>query len=185
MRLFVAILLDKPVRSALGDAQRALERDCPDVKWVRPDQLHLTAKFIGEVADGRAPEIADAVRASAGSCSPFSMEIGGAGCFPPKGGARVIWAGIAEPSGTLDRCVAQLEAALDRVGVPREHRPFSAHVTLGRVRFDRSGGAIRSAVSQTKIGPLAQHVRELTLMASALSPQGPAYTKVASAPFGH
>lgn len=180
----MAILLDEELRASLSEAQRKLRRECPDVKWVDPGQLHLTAKFLGEVPDEQVEEITEAVRASAGEASPFSMEIAGLGCFPTGGGVRVIWAGIDEPSGALRRCVGWLEEYVELVGVPRENRPFSAHVTLGRVRFDRSSGAIRSRVASARLAPRLQEVCSLTLMSSALSPQGPIYATVASAPFG-
>ena len=184
MRLFVAILLDEEVRASLSEAQRKLRRECPDVKWVGPGQLHLTAKFLGDVPDGQVAEITEAVRVSARETSPFSMEMAGLGCFPPGGGVRVIWAGIDEPTGALRRCVGLLEEYVEIVGVPRENRPLTAHVTLGRVRFDRTRGAIRSRVASARLAPRLQEVCSLTLMSSALSPQGPTYATVASAPFG-
>jgi 2'-5' RNA ligase len=97
---------------------------------------------------------------------------------------RVIWAGLEEPTGALRRCVGLLEENLERVGVPRENRPFSAHVTLGRVRFDRSGGAIRSRVTSARPAPRLQKVCSMTLMSSVLGSQGPTYATVACAPFG-
>lgn len=89
-----------------------------------------------------------------------------------------------EKSGALTRCVEALEAQFLALGFPRERRPFSAHVTVGRVRTDRSIGRLRSIVESTKMSPTGQPVSFVTLMSSVLSPKGPTYTPLCKAPLG-
>lgn len=184
MRLFVAILLDEAVREALRRVQESLRKRCADVRWTPPHQVHLTVKFLGEVADRRVSEVAGAIDRAAKGSSPFTMTVSGTGCFPPRGAARIVWAAAEEPSGAMVACVAAVEEELARLGFAKESRPFAAHLTIGRVREDRSGGAIREAVLKAAYAPVEQNVDRLTLMSSVLSPKGPTYTPVHTAVLG-
>ena len=149
VRLFVAIEFSDRVRSVLQDIQDALRPKCDGVRWVRAQQLHLTAKFLGEVKDPEVPAVGEAVARAAAQAAAFTMEVGGCGCFPTGGPVRIVWTGLGEETGALGRCVEAVEAELEKIGFAKERRPFSAHVTIGRVREDRSLGGIRSTVSAT------------------------------------
>lgn len=184
MRLFVAITLDEAVRSALGKVQADLEGRCDGVRWIPSHQVHLTAKFLGEVPDGDVAAVGEAVAAAAVQAVPFDIQIAGCGCFPPRGQVRIVWVGAAEPTGALLRCVEAVECELERLGYAKERRRFSPHLTIGRVREDRSGGRIRAAVDAETLQSLEQSVSSLTLMSSVLSPKGPTYTPVATANLG-
>jgi len=184
MRLFVAILLDDEVRAALGRVQQQLSPACSGVRWVRQDQLHITAKFLGEVPDRDVAGVSKALERAATQLAPFEMTLKGCGCFPPRGAVRIVWAGIQEPSGSLLRSVEAVEGGLTEIGFPRERRPFSPHITIGRVKHDPSGGSWRPAVSEFEFPALAQPVEKITLMSSVLSPQGPTYAVVSAAPLG-
>ncbi len=184
MRLFVAIELDEPVRSALGRVQADLKARCDGVRWIPPHQLHMTVKFLGEVPDRDVAKLSEAVGSAASKAAPFEMDISGCGCFPPRGLVRIVWVGASDPAGALLKCVDALEAELETLGFPRERRPFSPHLTIGRVREDRSGGQIRAAVEVHTFESLDQPVGSLTLMSSVLSPKGPTYTPVTVASLG-
>ncbi|MFQ5414943.1 MAG: RNA 2',3'-cyclic phosphodiesterase [Phycisphaerae bacterium] len=184
MRLFVAVELEHDLRSALTAVQNALRRDASGVRWVRPEHLHLTLKFLGEVPDGDVARVSDAIRAAAARCDTFDITVSGSGVFPPAGRVRVIWVGLAAASGALGRCFAAVDAALQPAGIPRERRPFAPHVTLGRVRDDRSSGRLRSLVEAARVRPAGQAVRSLTLMPTSLAPGGPTYTAVTRAVLG-
>ncbi len=184
MRLFVAIELDEVVRAALGTSQAELGRRCPGVRWIPPYQLHITTKFLGEVPDSQVDDVSTAVACAAAESRAFDMVIRGCGCFPPRGPVRIVWAGIDEPSGALLQCVGAVERQLGELGFPPERRPFSPHITIGRVREDRSGGRIRTAAEQLPLDPCDQSVRSLTLMSSVLSPKGPTYTPVSTSNLG-
>ncbi len=184
MRLFVAIELDHPVRRALEKAQEQLRRRSDAVRWVHPSLMHLTVRFLGDVADDRVPAVSEAIVAAARAAEPFAMTVGGCGCFPPRGAVRTVWAGVKEDTGCLAQCAEAVNRELETVGFEREPRPFSAHMTLGRVRDDRSGGKLRDTVVVQPLDDLDQQVESITLMSSVLSPKGPTYSAVSRAKLG-
>ena len=183
MRLFIAIEVDEGVRERLVEAQRQLAKAPCKVKWVEPQNLHLTLKFLGEVPDHQVRAIADAMTRAARDARPFEMKVAGLGTFPPKGVPRVVWAGVeAMQVRPLHR---RLEAALEALGHEREKRAFHPHLTLGRVKGREGTRELRSLIEDlaaTEFGtaPVAQVV----LMQSTLSPAGPTYTPIHHAPLG-
>lgn len=178
MRLFVAIELTDEVRDALREVQNALGRAADGVRWVRPEQLHMTVKFLGETPDGEAPRVAEAVARSAARSKSFEMQLTECGCFPPRGPVRIVWVGAHDGSGALQECVNAVEEEMDGIGFPKESRPFSAHLTIGRATDGRLASGIRAAVERCTVIPVRQSVNELTLMSSVLSPKGPSYSVV-------
>ena len=117
-------------------------------------------------------------RAASGRCS-FELALSGGGCFPPRGGVRVVWVGIQEPTGQLQSLQAAVADELEGAGFRKEDRPFSPHLTLGRVRDDRTGGALRADVSAVSIPALGQRVSGIRVVASELHPSGARYRTVA------
>jgi len=180
----VAIELKDEVRDALQEVQKALGRAADAVRWVRPEQLHLTVKFLGEVPDDEVPRVAEAVARSAARSRPFEMQLTECGCFPPRGPVRIVWVGTHDGSGALLECVNAVEEELDGIGFPKDSRPFSAHLTIGRAKDGRSSEGVRLAVESGKVRPVRQSVSELTLMSSVLSAKGPSYSVVARSKLG-
>ena len=178
MRLFVAIPVDDQIK-------RRMLRVCDDidvgdarVRWCSAEQLHLTLKFIGEVAESLVMPICDAVQQVAQKTQPFDMEIGETGCFPPNGPARVVWIGGCDSSGTLLQAVHALEDNLVPLGIEKEKRTFSEHFTIGRVKFDHSRGKLRESVRAVVFDACRQAVRELVLYQSTLCQSGAQYAPV-------
>lgn len=138
MRLFVAVDLPGEVRRLLGRMIEDLKVELGRLRWVRPERIHLTLKFLGEVAE---PQVADLGRALAravpGSTSPFELQVRGVGRFPSGSRPRVIWAGLETVSGVqtdaLDALRERVEGAAADAGFPREARPFRPHLTLARL----------------------------------------------------
>lgn len=178
MRLFVAIELEDRVRSCLGNVQTTLARLCEGVRWIPPHQLHLTLKFLGDVADQDVAGVASTITRVVAASAPFAMSGGGCGCFPPGGAVRIVWAGVADSSGVLERLAGSIDKGLSALGFPTEDRGFSPHVTIGRAREDRSHGRLRAAVGGCSIKPWQQAVASVTLMSSVLSRTGPMYAAV-------
>lgn len=134
MRLFVAVDLPEGIRGEL----RSICRDVPTAKWTRPDQLHLTLRFIGEVGDAEFRRIEERLGAVEGNA--FALSLAGVGRFPHRGAPRILWAGIdpVEPARELQ---ARIERALQAAGIAAESRPFSPHLTIARLRDSRPTAA--------------------------------------------
>lgn len=168
-RLFVAIELPDDVKQQLT----RLRGDIPGATWVKPHAYHLTLRFLGDqIEAARVPAIVSALEAV--QATPFDLVLQGVGRFPPKGSARVLWVGLNAPPAlmSLHRAV---ESALDTVGFPPESRPFSAHITLARLKQDarQQVDAFLSQYRQFRTEPIA--VSSFHLIESTLTPQGPKY----------
>jgi RNA 2',3'-cyclic 3'-phosphodiesterase len=133
MRLFIAVELPPEIRSALGDLQRDLKSSAGNARWVAPDSIHVTLKFLGEVVE---EQIKDIDHALAGlSWKPFTLTVRGLGFFPGARSPRVLWAGLEAP--TLAALAEQIDIRMERAGFDREKRAFRPHVTLARARDAR------------------------------------------------
>jgi RNA 2',3'-cyclic 3'-phosphodiesterase len=176
LRLFVAVVPPPPLPSRLRDLQERLRETGADVKWVETDNLHLTIKFLGEASESLLPGIRETLSRVASSTAKFDLSLQGAGSFPPRGTPRVVWVGLRSDQVALARVSGAVETALEPLGVRREERPFSAHLTLGRVRSPREAEALRKQIESMQDVEIGQmQVVELCLMESQLGPQGPRY----------
>src|SRR5260370_36722651 len=131
MRLFVALEIPSAVRENLAELLKSLRSMSPQTRWVRPENLHLTLKFIGEVPETKLAAIRSAL-AGARSDQPVTLDFRGLGFFPNEKHPRAFWAGI-EASPNLKLLAAEIENAMEKVGIPREERPFSPHLMLTRL----------------------------------------------------
>lgn len=186
IRTFIAIELDAALRAALAELQSELKR-APLARlgrWVDPNGIHLTLKFLGNVPANRLPELRQALHRAAREVEPFELTLAGLGCFSPKQ-PRVIWVGVQDPSGALGRLQCAVERETGIIGFPAEDRPFSPHLTLARVR-DQANGRERADlgawVKARQVGQLAtMRVAEVALMRSDLRPSGAVYTRLETA----
>jgi len=180
LRLFCAVELPQPVREDLHARLRPWRAAYPEAKWVAVDNLHITLKFIGDVAEDDAERIDDALAAAAAQQGPFGIHLVGAGVFGPPRAVRVIWLGIGAGQGPLAALAADLERLLLPLGVAADGRPYRAHLTIARCR----GGALPDALhkglrdaARADWGRL--EVSRIVLMQSHLRPEGPAYEPLA------
>lgn len=181
MRLFVAVNVPKAERDRIHRASRPLREGGFPVRWVSPDLIHLTMKFLGEVPTTSLPPIQTVMEGVAARTPPFFMDIGGFGAFPTIRRPRVLWVGV-DPSPAL-RCLKQdLEWALSDLGFDRETRAFHPHLTLGRATPGDGAGAFRGLdVLASGLDYSAMvGVRDVELMRSHLSASGPRYEVLSS-----
>lgn len=183
MRLFVAIELDHSVKRVMLKTIDRLAEFRKTVRWVLESRMHLTMKFLGDVPDERVSDVGDACARVVAACEPFEMVVDRCGCFPAGGRVRVIWCGSQGVSPAITACAGRLDEACRELGFEPETRPFSAHLTVGRVRDDRTNGRLRDAVQRLQSGSATQPVKELTLFQSTLSMQGPTHTALGRFPF--
>jgi 2'-5' RNA ligase len=139
LRAFFAADLAPLARERVAAAQEALRAHAPErVRWVEPSKLHLTLKFLGEVAGERVPKLAAAAAARLAGRGGFEVALGGFGAFPNTRSAQVIWVGVRQGASELARLARRLDAAAAKIGVARERRPYQPHLTLGRLREPES-----------------------------------------------
>jgi 2'-5' RNA ligase len=181
IRAFVAVALPPALQRQLAEAAAPLREVARGVAWVSASNYHLTLKFLGQVEEDRAGEIAAALATAAAEVAPFDLTLRGMGAFPTAVRARVIWAGVDEGTRSLAALAAAVERALAGLGFPAEARGFSAHVTLGRVREPRPAPALAEALARAAGLALgAARVDRVVLMRSRLSPRGAQYTELAA-----
>jgi 2'-5' RNA ligase len=185
VRTFIAIDLPQEVREYLESRQTDLASAGGDVKWVRPDDIHLTLVFLGNVPVEEIAAVAAAVRGAAASMGPIRLRAGGAGCFPPRGRPRVVWIGIEEPTGALARIQSAVAEATERFAEKPERREYKAHLTVGRVRGGRGAEELSEAVAALADaeGPEFE-AAEVVIFESVLAREGPMYMPLARVPFG-
>lgn len=184
MRCFAAIETDQAVRQRLADVQQKLKKAQADVKWVRPDQIHLTVKFLGEVPVDQLEAIRAALGELCAKTPPLLIAVGKIGTFPLRGAPRVLWAGCEESTGRLLGLMTEVEARCRSLGVEPEDRPPRTHLTLGRVRSTKNVGQLRDLVSAHESEEFGQFQPQgATLFESVLEPQGPSYTTIGRFPF--
>jgi len=183
VRCFVAADLTPDAREDLGGLQVRLRKAGVECRWVLPAALHLTLKFLGEVAPETFEALRNALTPPLGVGGPLQLAAAGVGAFPSPQRARVVWAGLTGDVATLARAALTLEARVEALGFPREARPFRAHLTLGRSRGPGGlqGAEKLLATEATYRGP-AFPVGALVLYESRLRPQGPEYLPRLSIP---
>ena len=189
VRSFIAIDLPAGVRAELTSLEEDFKaRRHPFVKWVDPESMHLTLKFLGNVAADSIPQIVEAMSRAAKSHSTFKLEVAGTGAFPNWQRPQVVWVGVGGELDRLNSLQKGLESALSPMGFSTESRTFSAHLTLGRLR-DRvtPDDRRRFAEFAQKVeltASLSFEVNGIRLIRSQLTPAGPIYTELAVAKLG-
>lgn len=183
IRSFIAIELPQEIKVELARAQDMLRpQEHPGVKWVEPESIHLTLKFLGNISSGRVPQIEGAVREAARGVPAFHLEIGGLGVFPNTQRPRVAWVALRGEVEKLAGLQEGIDSALLPLGFPRESRPFTPHLTLARVRERASPQERRSfgeLVMSTKFeARLPLEVSAISLMRSRLTPAGAIYSRI-------
>ena len=182
MRVFVALDIPEDIRRSISDLRSRLEGHCPQARWVRAESMHLTLKFMGEVAPERIENIRAAL-AAVRSGSPVQMEFRGVGFFPNERHPRVCWVGISA-SPNLAGLAAEIERRLEQLGAPREQRPFRPHLTLARFRSEDGLPRLREAIGQLEHVELGSMTAEkLHLYESRLKPGGAEYTRLGTFAF--
>ena len=177
MRAFVAIFPPPEVREALSAGARGL-RIAGDVRWVRPENVHLTLKFLGDVPEQDLDRLAEALEPVRARHEPFLAVPSGFGAFPSARRARIVWAGIGEGSERLRALARDVEDSLEPLGFERERRDYVPHLTLGRAR---SRPVSLEPAANLSIPP-GFSVSRVELMKSVTGGAGSTYSTLAAYP---
>lgn len=175
MRTFIAAEIPNDVKQVIGNYIDSIQGSFKDVKWVSPENLHLTIKFLGEVKESNLKSLNDCVAEVSSDFSPFIMGLSNIGFFPSHNNLRVIWIGADGGADNLLDIFQELENCLEKLGFDREARTFSSHLTIGRVkRYKR----IRRPEDLPEFNTVNFDVKSLSVIKSTLTPQGPIYEKL-------
>lgn len=181
LRLFFAVPLIEGLRERVLELQREMGRWCRDVrvKWVEPENLHLTLKFVGDAPAARLGEFVAAAEQVARDATPCKLDYHGVGCFASRGRPRTIWLGLRRELPELGALATALDAALARAGLAEpERRPFHGHLTLGRVRDGGGGANLLAHIRRLADAPVGvQPLDSFALISSDLTSRGPIYTE--------
>jgi len=181
IRSFIAIELPRETRACVERVTARLRTSSTDVRWVKTDDIHLTLKFLGDIEEGRIPEIAGCIEQCLQGIPPFPIAVRGLGAFPSDHNPQVIWIAAADESGRLPRMQDALEEGLSRLGFKKEKRPFAPHLTLGRLKSPRGKEAVRSGLAELKHTDCGSYSAEaVCLYKSDLRPSGSVYTLLES-----
>jgi RNA 2',3'-cyclic 3'-phosphodiesterase len=181
MRCFIAIDIEEKIRKALGDIQKQLIEKTDlrkgEVKWVKPDNIHLTLKFMADINDEQVAEVGEIAKQVASAHKSFDIDVESVGTFGGGRSIKVVWAGIGKGVDELKALQKDLESQLVQMDYPPEEREFSAHLTLCRVVSQRAGFKLVETAKQLenfKLGTV--NANALCFYQSQLTPQGPVYT---------
>ena len=187
LRAFIALELPGEVQDAISASTTTLQKALPRplVRWVTPHNIHLTLKFLGDIAPTDLERLAGVLKADVAGLEPFRLNVAGLGAFPTPRRARVIWVGVELPPAltSLQRRVELLTAS---PGSTAEEGSFSPHLTIGRVGqglLPAETSRVQAALESTRIGDLGSvHVTAVAIFKSDLQPGGSVYTRLYSLP---
>ena len=182
IRTFIAFELPAAVTQLAAAVQDDLMSRKLKLRWVRPQNIHLTLKFIGEMQTARTAEVAEAIRRAARGTAPLALSVQGMGVFPGMRRPRVLWIGVGGQTDALRKLHAAVEDEMAALDFPREERPFAAHLTLARI--DRQVDPQRLLDGIQAVGrfePKLFTASELILFKSDLKPQGAIYSALEKA----
>lgn len=184
MRLFLAVDLDAAARAAIAATQKrvaaALADSSSRVSWVKPDRMHLTMLFLGELEEARVPALVESIGRHIDG-KPFEIALENVGVFPERGAPRVVWVGVSGAEDALHDLYDELVRRVAAQDIAIESRPFQPHLTLGRFKTSRPSDR-RRVLAVAQPGRIARvTVDGATLYRSRLSSEGPTYTPLARA----
>jgi 2'-5' RNA ligase len=180
VRCFVALPLPETISVALHDLQQRLQRelDSRALRWVKPEQIHLTLLFLGDVLLTRIDEVQAALKRACEGAGAIDLEVAGTGCFPNARKPKVLWAGVEGEVRQLQALQSRIAQELEPFVERPDSKAFRPHLTLARIKWDDKALASRlaPAIANTKWQPMPWPVSEVLLMESELTREGPIYS---------
>lgn len=180
LRAFVAVEIDQGIKKRLADLQEILKEAEGGVRWVEVENIHITLKFLGHIDEANLSAVKDIVKIAITGVSPFCIEFKGVGAFPRPERPRVLTVTVKDTSGSLSRINAGLEEEFfGKLGIEKEDRRYSPHLTLGRIKFAKNVTPLVRLMARHSADDFGvEQVESVVLMQSQLSPEGPIYTQL-------
>ena len=184
MRTFIAIELPESIKEKIEQAQAPLKKTGAFVSWVKPGNIHITLKFLGEVPEDKISVVFSAAEKAVEGTNRFVMSLKSMGAFPDFRRPRVVWIGTGSGEKELSYLAGRVEEEMEKIGFPKEGRKFSAHFTIGRVKSPKNIEKLMELVKSSDFATDEIVVREVVVMKSQLHPAGAIYTPLKKIPLG-
>ena len=182
IRCFVAVELPEALKETIASRTERVRKSGADARWVRAENFHLTLKFLGSVPEEMLPELREALAEAVRPYAGFRLGFRGAGVFPNRRQPRVVWVGTYDSDRLVD-LQRDIELALEPLGFEAEKRPFSAHLTIGRLKSQKRRDFLLRELDELAEEDFGQFdVTEVALMKSTLKPGGAEYSRLYGAP---
>ena len=184
IRTFIAVELPDTIKTQVEQLESRLIKARADIKWVKPQNIHITLKFLGEITTERVEAACTGVRKALQTIGPFQLSLSRVGAFPNLDRARVLWVDVKKGRDELINLQHQIEDILFTRNFVREPRPFLPHLAIGRVRSPKGLGTLTDLVKQTPFQTLDFRVDRVAVIKSYLESSGSIYTVLEHAPLG-
>jgi len=179
IRVFIAIEIDSEIKNKLSEYLSKLKRTGADVKWVSPENIHLTLKFIGHIEKDAVLNLNKIVNDAVVGIEPFSISIGNIGAFPSLKKPRVVFVCVQERGNRLLDIYEKLDKGVEQLGIKKESKKYVGHITLGRVKSQKDISKLKNALnSETECCFGREMVTSISLIQGRLTPTGPLYTRL-------
>jgi len=185
MRTFIAVEIPEFLREEFVQLQERLKKSDADVKWVEPENMHLTLKFLGDTEENKMEKISEILKRIAQETKQFEITFSDLGAFPNLNFPKVIWVGVDKGKKELAELATRIENGLLPLGFSKEKRTYSAHLTLGRIRSPKNKDKLKKILEEKiEIKEKGKfYLQKIVFFSSKLTPTGPIYTKLAEFPF--
>lgn len=183
MRLFVALVLPDEIKNYLNQIISDLQKADAGVKWVKPEQIHLTVKFLGETNESKVDSIKNSLDNIAEKQKTINVSLSKLGVFPNLVRPKIIWVGLEGEISALANLADKVSNDFEKFGFEKERRKFKAHLTLGRVKSDRGLFELSDLISKYNLSQMQFDFKKLVLYKSVLTPKGPIYSVVSESEF--
>ena len=176
IRAFIAINFNPKIQRSIGRMQDHLRKTNCDIKWVRPENIHITLKFLGNVETKQVDAIKRMLANHYRSTKPLKVELAQLGTFPNINRPRILWIGLKDNKQRLSQTAISLQKALTKIGLEGDQKAFSPHITIGRIRSFKNTNLLSESISKYQVPKgLTQVITKIILYKSILTSQGPNY----------
>ena len=178
MRTFIAVEVPVDTKALISELENRMKGTGTDIKWVEPGNIHITLKFLGSIETDQSAVIREGLCEALDSTAPFTLRLGRVGAFPDLNRPRVFWVSVEEGKDELTDMQRRIEAELHARGFVREERPFTPHLTIGRVRSPKGMSKLTEQIRTTQFETEPFQVDRVAVVRSDLKPNGPVYTVI-------
>jgi len=183
IRTFIAVDISQDIKMDLDRLISGFRHESKAIRWVRAQNLHLTLRFLGDIPEETIPSLAESLKSNLRGFGSFDLALSGLGGFPNMNKPRVIWVGSDDPKNKLGDLASKVESGCGEAGFGKGDKKFSAHLTIGRVKFPQGIENILDKIENTNFATKPFNVGEILIYKSVLSAAGPTYTKLETITF--